>query len=230
MKKTVTILAVFFLTISCSQAFAQETKALFFEAALSPTDMILSAEPTGYSRLGNILKEAGIAHASMSAGEITREKLSPYEIVVFHPSPERPLKEHEISAFVWFVAQHGGALFVHGGTPEIVNPLTEIFGISIDRSNLVDPTSPMEQAQDAQNFLLSRFPPSAASDYERGDIKSIGFYDGAPLILSSDAKAIITGDDDCYSDNGLYSLGSFPPVAAIARGYVRNGLPPTQSD
>jgi hypothetical protein len=185
--------------------------------------MTLSAEPTVYSKLGDILKGAGIANASMSTGEIDQGKLSPYEIVVYHPSPERPLKEHEISALVWFVAQHGGALFVHGGTPAIVNPLIEIFGISIDGSTLVDSTSSMEEAVGARKFLLSRFPPSAASAKGQDEIKSIGFYGGAPLILTSDAKAIVTGDDDCYSDNGLYSLGSFPPVAAIAyfgRGVV----------
>lgn len=223
MKKTGFAAMVFWMSLLCTHAFAQPTKVLFFEAALAPADTTFSNEPTGFSKLVNSLKEGGMLVASMSSGEITREKLSSYEIVVLHPSPERPFEESEISALVWFVAQDGGALFVHGGDAKIVNPLIEIFGVSTDSSNLVDASSAMEGSADGRKFVLTRFPPAASFDMAAENIESIGFYGGAPLALSSDAAPIATGDEDCYSDNGLYSIGSLPPVAAAAffgRGMV----------
>lgn len=218
--------AIFALILFCTDSFAHAEKVLFFEEALAPTDTIFSTEPSGYSKLVELLKSKGMLVASMSSGEITREKLAPYEIVVMHPSPERPLLDPEISALVWYVTQKGGALFVHGGTAKIVNPLTEIFGISMNASNLVDASSSMDKTTAGHSFLLDRFP--RPPGFELGDIKSIGFYGGAPLSLTKDAIAIVTGDEDCYSDDGLYSIGSLPPVAAVA--YVGRGVAMVKSD
>jgi hypothetical protein len=199
---------------------------MLFEAALAPTDTIFSTEPSGYSKLADVLRNSGTLVASMSSGEITRQKLLPYEVVVLHPSPERPLREGEISALVWFVAQKGGALFVHGGTARIVNPLTEIFGISIDSSSLVDTSSATAESAAGRTFVLSRFP--RGSEFGLDHVQSISFHAGAALVLSQDAVAIVTGDDDCYSDNGLYSIGSHPPVAAVA--YLGRGVVLVKSD
>lgn len=210
----------------CGPASAQPVKVLFFEAALAPADMSLSAEPSGYAKLAELLRGQGMLVASMSTGEISREKLSPYEIVVLHASPERPLLNREISALVWFVAQQGGTLFVHGGTPRIINPLTEIFGVSMANSNLIDPSSAMEDNQNGRKFVLTNFPANAG--FQPEGIKKIGFYGGAPLLLSSDAAPVLLGDEDCYSDNGLYSIGSFPPVAAVA--YLGPGVVLVKSD
>jgi len=200
----------------CANAYGDDVKVLFFEAAIARADATLSSEPTGFSELVDDLKSSGMLVASMSSGEITRKKLSSYEIVVMHPSPERPLEEREISALLWFVGKHGGALFVHGGDAEIVNPLTEIFGISMDGSNLIDISSAMEDSPDGRKFVLSRFPFTASADLASESVESIGFYGGAPLVITKDAAPVVTGDEDCYSDNGLYSIGSFPPVSATA--------------
>jgi len=164
--------------------------------------------------------------ASMSTGEITREKLRPYEIVVLHCSPERPLDNKEISALVWYVAQDGGALFIHGGAPRIINPLSEIFGISLNASNLIDSSSAMEGDPQGHKFVLSNFPANGGIKAE--GIQTIGFYGGSPLVLSQDAAAIALGDDDCYSEDGFYSIGSFPPVAAVA--YLGPGVVLVKSD
>jgi hypothetical protein len=189
-------------------------KVLFFEAAIPPVSTTFSDEPTGFSELADSLREDGMLVASMSSGQINRNKLSPYEIVVVHPSPERPFGKREISAFVWFVANHGGALFVHGGDAKTINPLTEVFGISMDESNLLDASSAFDGTPDGKQFVLTRFPAPAASDPPDTKVEGIGFYGGPPLILSKGAVPIVTGDDDCYSDNGRYSIGSMPPIAA----------------
>jgi hypothetical protein len=212
----------------CTQAFAQGKKAMFFEAAIAPADSMFSTEPSGYSKLVDALTAEGTLVASMSSGEITRQKLSPYEIVVLHPSPERPFDKREISALVWFVAQKGGALFVHGGNARIVNPLTEIFGISMDAGNLVDTSSSMGESVAGREFALTRFPSSVASGFEFPGVQSIGFYGGPSLVLSLDAIAVVTGDEDCYSDSGFYSIGSYPPVAAAA--YLGRGVIFVKSD
>ena len=212
----------------CTQAFAQGKKAMFFEAAIAPADSMFSTEPSGYSKLVDALTAEGTLVASMSSGEITRQKLSPYEIVVLHPSPERPFDKREISALVWFVAQKGGALFVHGGNARIVNPLTEIFGISMGAGNLVDTSSSMGESVTGRKFALTRFPSSVVSGFEFPGVQSIGFYGGPPLTLSLDAIAVVTGDEDCYSDNGLYSIGAYPPVAAAA--YLGRGVIFVKSD
>ncbi|MBI4832231.1 MAG: hypothetical protein HY801_11925, partial [Candidatus Lindowbacteria bacterium] len=225
MKKT-GFLAIAFLAFISLPAFAQPKKVMFFEAALAPADTTFSAEPSGYSKLAGILRGAGIQVASMSSGDISQQKLSPYDIVVLHPSPERPLKEDEVSALVWFVVQKGGAVFVNGGTDKIVNPFIEIFGVSMDSSDLVDTTSAMKESPTGRKFVLTRFP--TRSGFDLGDIKSLGFYGGAPIVLSQDAVEVVTGDEDCYSDNGLYSIGSFPPIAAVA--YVGRGVLFVKSD
>lgn len=207
-------------------AFAEPVKVLFFEAALAPTDMIFSNEPAGYSQLAQLLRGEDMLIASMSTGEITREKLTPYEIVVLHCSPERPLHNKEISALVWFVAQEGGILFINGGDSRIVNPLTEIFGITMDASNLIDSSSAMEDDATGRKFTLTNFPKNA--EFNNEDIKTIGFYGGAALVLSEDAAPIVSGDEDCYSEDGLYSIDSFPPVAAVA--YLGPGVVVVKSD
>ncbi len=209
--------AVAFLTISfCAQALAQDTRILFFEGAIAPADRILSNEPSGFSKLVDGLRKDKMLVASMSSGAITGEKLASYEIVVLHVSPERPFAESEISVLVSFVAQRGGILFVSGGSPEIVNPLTEIFGISMDESSLLDTSSAMDDSDDSRKFIITRFPLSTAPGAQSPSVKQIGFYGGAPLVLSKDAVAVATGDEDSYSDNGRFSIGSMPPVMAAA--------------
>jgi hypothetical protein len=207
-------------------AFGEPVKVLFFEAALAPTDMIFSNEPAGYSQLAQLLRGEDMLIASMSTGEITREKLMPYEIVVLHCSPERPLHNKEVSALVWFVAQEGGILFVNGGDSRIVNPLTEIFGVSMDASNLIDSSSAMEGDSTGRKFTLTNF--SKNAEFKDDEIKTIGFYGGSALVLSEDAAPIVSGDEDCYSEDGFYSIDSFPPVAAVA--YLGPGVVVVKSD
>jgi uncharacterized protein YecT (DUF1311 family) len=214
LKKTGFVATVLLLTILCARASAADVKVLFFEAAIPPASSTFSDEPTGFSKLADSLREDGVLVASMSSGVISRRKLSPYEIVVVHASPERPFEKQEISAFVWYVVNHGGALFVHGGDAEIINPLAEVFGVSMDESNLLDASSAFDGTPDGKQFLLTRFPASDVSLSAEEKVESIGFYGGPPLILSKGATPIVTGDDDCYSDNGRYSIGSMPPVAA----------------
>lgn len=226
MNRTVFVAVACIVMLASADASAEAKRLMFFEAALAPADTIFSTEPSGYSKLADMLSNDGTLVASMSSGEITRQKLLPYEVVVLHPSPERPLREGEISALVWFVVQKGGALFVHGGAARIVNPLTEIFGISIDSSSLVDTSSATEDSAAGRTFVLSRFP--RRSGFGLDNVQSISFQGGAPLVLSQDAVAIVTGDDDCYSDNGLYSIGSYPPVAAVA--YLGRGVVLVKSD
>ena len=212
--------------LACGEARAQEEKVLFFEGAQAPQDTILSTEPSGYSKLADALRAADMLVASMSSGTISRQKLVPYEIVVLHLNPERPLAKDEISSLVWFVAQKGGALFVHGGKANIVNPLTEIFGIGMDTGILIDTSQAADGTTPGRSFALSRF--HSHSDFKFDQIERIGFYGGSPLILSEDAVSLVTGDDDCYSDNGLYSIGSFPPVAAMV--YLGRGVLLVKSD
>ncbi len=209
-----------------SQAFAQGKKVMVFEAALPQEETTFSAEPTGYSKLVDMLRKDGMRVASMSLGEITRQKIEPYDIIVLHPSPQGPLAEGEVSALVWFVAQKGGSLFIHGGSADIVNPLIEIFGIAMDTSTLIDVSSAVEESTSGRKFLLTRFPHK--TEFGFGEAKTISFQDGPPLILSPDAIPVVTGDDDCYSDNGTYSIGSFPPVAAIS--FLGRGIVLVKSD
>jgi hypothetical protein len=214
LKKTGFVATLLLLTFLCASASAEDVKVLFFEATIPHASTTFSDEPTGFSKLADSLRANGMLVASMSSGEINRQKLSPYEIVVVHSSPERPFKKSEVSAFIWFVANHGGALFVHGGEAKVANQLTEVFGISMDESNLLDASSAFEGTTDGKQFVLTRFPASVDSDPSDEKIEKIGFYGGPPLILSKGAVPIVTGDDDCYSDNGRYSIGSEPPVAA----------------
>jgi hypothetical protein len=224
----IVFIGICLLTVLAAPAAASEAKALFFEAGVPAEQTTLSTESAGFSKLGEVLGGIDIRWASMSSGKLTAEILSAYEIVVLHPSGERPLGKGEISALAWFVTRHGGSLLVHGGTSEIVNPLIELFGISMDSSNLIDVSSPIGDGSGGRQFVLRRFPKSESYLPPEDKIETIGFYGGPPLVLSADATAVVTGGDSTYSDNGLYSIGSLPPVAAMA--FFGKGIVLVKSD
>ncbi|VVB51009.1 Uncharacterised protein [uncultured archaeon] len=188
---------------------ASAKRILFYEIS-SGNDYRIEG---GYSKLLEELRTRGHDVASMTKGEITKEALTNYDLLII-PDLNRPLKSAEISSIIWFVLQQGKGLFIIGGEPTSVNMLTIPFGATIDDGRLVDTTNPITGDADRTHFVISRFNELPTMRVLRQGITKVGFYGGYGLRPAADAKIVSTGDTDTYSETGSFASGSQPPISA----------------
>ena len=216
MKKHAAILAIILLVASIGSVSAAK-KVLFYEIGTAGGYTIES----GYSKFSDELRNKGYDVASITKGELTKEKLKGYDVVAIQELG-RKLSTEEMSAVLWFVMQKGGGLFINGGSPDNANQLTVLFGVTVDDGMLVDTTDPIPGGTSNSHFVLDKFITEDVMRSIRQGVSKIGFYQGHGLILSGNAKAIVMGDEDTYSDTMSFPSGSQPAVGAAAM--FGNGL------
>ncbi len=191
-------------------------KILFYEIGTPDTYKI----DRGYSAMAERLRNKGYELASMSRGQLSKETLESYDMLVIVPS--KSLTVDEISAILWFVTTRGKAVFIIGDQPVHANQLMIPFGMTMDDGNLIDSTNSIP-GKSNQNFLVNRFVSSDTTRILQQGVKQVGFYGGHGLLVSGSAGPVVTGDGDTYSDTLSFASGSYPPIAASAlfgRGLV----------
>ncbi|MFH1055435.1 MAG: hypothetical protein V1744_05005 [Candidatus Altiarchaeota archaeon] len=210
--------------IVCFMAGSVSAKrVLFYEIGTAKTYAIEG----DYSKFAEELKKKGYEVASIEKGEVTKEKLENYDILVVQEI-NKQLTTSEISAIIWFVLQKGRGLLINGGGQSKANQLTIPFGATVDNGLLIDTSDMIGAAKDRNSFTIDRFTEQAGAGTLRQGISKIGFYKDSGLILSGNGKCIATGNGDTYSDTGSFAAGSEPCVAAAS--LFGNGLVLTLSD
>lgn len=207
--KKITAIALITVVVLSFVGSASAKRILFYEVGTRKEVTIQD----GYKKLAEELRLRGFDVATMTKGELSKETLKNYDILVMQDL-RNTLKTDEISAILWFVVQEGNGLFVNGGDPAKANQVTIPFGITVDEGTLIDNTNPIPGNQKNSNFIVSRFEPPDEMRVIKQGVSSIGFYEGNGLFLSGNAIAVATGDTDTYSDTGSFSAGSKPPIGA----------------
>ncbi len=180
-----------------------------------------------YSKFAAELRKRGYEVASIEKGELTKEKLENYDILVMQDL-NKQLTTGEISAIIWFVLQKGRGLFINGGGAGKANQLTIPFGVTVDGGTLIDQTDAIPALKDRSSFTVGRFIENPMTNSMIQGVSKVGFYKDSGLILSGSSKCIMTGNSDTYSDTGSFAAGSQPCLAAAA--IFGGGLVFTQSD
>lgn len=180
-----------------------------------------------YSKFAGELRKRGYEVASIEKGELTKEKLENYDILVMQDL-NKQLTTGEISAIIWFVLQKGRGLFINGGGAGKANQLTIPFGVTVDGGTLIDQTDAIPALKDRSSFTVGRFIENPMTNSMVQGVSKVGFYKDAGLVLSGSSKCIMTGNTDTYSDTGSFAAGSEPCLAAAA--IFGGGLVFTQSD
>jgi hypothetical protein len=121
-KSLVTVLLVVYLLVGGVSA----KRILFYEVGTSKDYTIES----GYSKFADELRKK-YEVASIEKGEMTKEKLESYDILVVQEIGKQ-LSTSEISSIIWFVLQKGRGLMINGGGGGKANQLTIPFGVTID--------------------------------------------------------------------------------------------------
>jgi len=180
-----------------------------------------------YSQFADELRKKGFEVASIEKGELTKEKLENYDILIVQDL-NKQLTTGEISSIIWFVLQKGRGLFINGGGKGKANQLTIPFGATVDSGILIDTSDQIPALNDRNSFTIDRFVDDPATKTLRQGVSKIGFYDDSGVFLSGNANCIATGNTDTYSDTGSFAAGSFPCIASAS--LFGGGLVLTVSD
>ncbi|MCX6695168.1 MAG: hypothetical protein NTU61_02580 [Candidatus Altiarchaeota archaeon] len=195
---------------------AEAKRVLFYEVGTGGDYTIES----GYSDFAKELKNKGYDVASITKGELTKESLENYDMLII-PNMGKTLSTAEVSAIIEFVLQKGRAIYLAGAGPS-ANQITIPFGVTIDEGVLIDPTDQIPALNDRNSFTIDRFGEYPGMSTIRQGVTKIGFYQGSGIKVSGSARIIAQGNSDTYSDTGSFASGSYPPVAAAA--IFGNGL------
>jgi hypothetical protein len=179
-----------------------------------------------YSKFADELKKK-YEVASIEKGEITKEKLENYDILIMQDL-RKPLTTGEISAIIWFVLQKGRGLFINGGGQGQANQLTIPFGVTVDNGLLIDTSDMIPGLNDRNSFTINRFMTTNLGNTLQQGVSKTGFYKDGGLFLSGSATCIAAGNADTYSDTGSFAAGSEPCIAAASM--FGGGLVFTMSD
>jgi len=180
-----------------------------------------------YSEFANELRKRGFEVASIEKGEISKEKLENYDILIVQDLGKQ-LSTDEISAIIWFVLQNGRGLFINGGGKEKANQLTIPFGATVDSGLLIDTSDEIPALNDRNSFTISQFTNDPSMNLLHNGVSKVGFYKDSGIILSGNSKCIAKGNSDTYSDTGSFASGSEPCIAAAS--LFGGGLVMTLSD
>jgi hypothetical protein len=217
LKRHITLVLVIYLLVADVSA----KKVLFYEIGGSQYNI-----EGQYSKYATSLRSRNFEVASIEKGELTKDKLENYDILVVQ-NLGKQLTTEEISAIIWFVLQKGRGLFINGGL-ESANQLSIPFGVTVDNGLLIDTTNQIPGVPDRNTFTIDRFIEHPGMVTLRQGVSKIGFYQGSGLVLSSNSNCIATGSSNTYSDTGSFAAGSAPCV--IAASQFGNGLVVTVSD
>jgi hypothetical protein len=211
-------LSIYLLTASVSAK-----RVLFYEVGTSG-EYTIEGE---YSKFADELRSKNLEVASIEKGELTKEKLENYDILVIQDLT-KPLTTGEISAIIWFVLQKGRGLFINGGGEGTANQLTIPFGVTVDNGLLIDTSDMIPATRDRNAFMVDRFQDDAMTTTIRQGVTKVGFYRSSGLTISGNAKCLASGNADTYSDTGSFAAGSMPCIAAAS--IFGGGLVFTTSD
>ncbi|MFC2163018.1 hypothetical protein ACFLRF_04995 [Candidatus Altiarchaeota archaeon] len=198
-----------------SSTFVSAGKILFYEVGTNANYKIEG----GYSEFAQALRNKGFTVASITRGELKKENLGNYDILVVQEMG-KSLSTEEISSIIWFVLQKGKGLYINGGGGGKANQLSIPFGVTVDAGVLIDTEDQI--GEDRYSFTLNRFDDHPELKTMQTAVTKVGFYKGNGFYLSGNTKCVLRGDDDTYSDTGSFPTGSKPCVAAAA--LFGNGL------
>ena len=198
------------LVLSILVSSVSASKILFYE--IGSVNYGIEKE---YSKFAEELRKKNYEVASIERGELTKDKLESYDILIVQDL-NKQLTNEEISSIIWFVLQKGRGLFINGGGGGRANQLTIPFGATVDAGTLID-TSDQIPAMNSRNiFTIDRFLEDQNTKALRNGVSKIGFYDDSGLILSGNSNCIASGNSDTYSDTGSFAAGSMPCIAAAS--------------
>jgi hypothetical protein len=204
-------LIAFILIINMLAAGVEARRILFYEVGTSAAYTIEG----DYSKFSDELKKKNYEVASIEKGELTKDKLENYDLLVVQDL-NKQLTTGEISAIIWFVLQKGRGLFINGGGQGSANQLTIPFGVTVDNGILIDTTDMIPALKDRNSFTIDRFDEDALTSVLRQGVSKVGFYKDSGLFLSGSSKCVARGNTDTYSDTGSFAAGSTPCVAAAS--------------
>jgi FtsZ-binding cell division protein ZapB len=217
--KRVLIILLTFMLMLANTVTAR--RVLFYEVGTNDQYKI----DNGYSDFAQTLRNKGYTVASITRGELKKETLGNYDILVVQELG-KSLSTEEISSIIWFVLQQGKGLFINGGGGGKANQLSIPFGVTVDSGVLIDTEDQI--GDDRYTFTVNRFDEHPELKTMQIAVTKVGFYRGNGFLLSGNTKCVLRGDDDTYSDTGSFPTGSKPCVAAAS--LFGNGLVFVYSD
>ncbi|MBD3262595.1 MAG: hypothetical protein GF334_13160 [Candidatus Altiarchaeales archaeon] len=168
----------------------------------------------GYSEFAEQLSSEGHYLASITQGELSKEKLESYDILVIQ-NLRKKLTTEEVSSILWFVLQQGRGLFINGAAQGNANQLTIPFGVTIDSGTLIDTTNQLH-TKSRSDFVIHQFTEPPGMTVLTEGVAEITLYGPRGFILTGESTEIAMGDNDTYSTTGSFPSGSRPPVSAAA--------------
>ena len=190
---------------------AIKQKVLFYETQAGGYSI-----DSGYSYFANELKD-GRYEVRSTKEEITQDLLKDYDVLVMQNLGGKLSDDEIATVMYWFVGEQGKGLFISGGEPAGVNPLSLIAGIQMDSGTLVDETQLVPGANNNQYFTIHEFYTQIMARTTISSVYKLGFYGGHGLQVFGDNSVVIAGgDDDTYYLGKIVTIGSRPSVAAAA--------------
>jgi uncharacterized membrane protein len=170
-----------------------------------------------YSDLYRHLTKIGETVEILKKGPITAEALNGYNVLVIS-FPQKKFQTEEINCIVDFVKKGGGIFLVgeewnFNNFKNNLNSISKRFNITFNSDEILDPKN---RVLDSPNrigdyyFTLRNF-----SDHPVVEgLEEFVIYGGCSLKLNGEANVIVKGSEYCYSSEGYYKAGEFPPVLA----------------
>jgi len=209
------ILFLISIPVSSRNTELRPSRILFYEVGTSDKFKI----ERDYSEFAQVLRDRGHTVASITRGELSKDALQNYDILVIQELG-KPLSTEEISSIIWFVLQKGKGLMINGAGEGNANQISIPFGVTVDTGVLIDTEDQI--GEDRTNFVVDRFEDHPELRTVKAGVLKVGFYGGRGLFISGNTKCVLTGDSDTYSDTGSFPTGSRPCVAAAS--LFGNGL------
>lgn len=197
--------------VAHEDAFGGGMKVLF----ISEGDLLSETGNMGFSELRNILVSKGFTVAEKYFGEITHNRIDPYDIVVFSVDwwGGRQISHDEAQVIYEYVNQGSGLLLVgeHGLANEgvlknkSVNNIGKKFGMTFHNNMVCDPTDHLMYETDPDNGVDVPVISNFVSHQVTSGIKQFFLGYGCSLSLDEPVNAIAYSDRDSWLDqNGVY--------------------------
>ena len=186
---------------------------------------------TPLSRWAQIMAENGFQVDQLTDGYITLDLLQNYDVLVIGEPQDIMFSDEEIQAIHKFVENGGGLLlgtsWYRYNQPDILNPISEVFGVKFRLDEIMDDTNNNGRAYYP---IISDF-----ADHPVCQGVSAIVYNGGSLEVYGEAKPVAWGDDDSYAldASGIFTvrIGEKPVAIAVAtygsgRVVLTGGLSP----
>jgi uncharacterized membrane protein len=170
-----------------------------------------------YSDLHRHLTKSGETVDIFKNGPITAEALNGYTVLVIS-FPQKKFQTAEINCIKDFV-EKGGGIFLVGeewnfnNFKDYLNSISKKFNITFNSDEILDPKNRVLDSPHRIGdyyFTLRTF-----SDHPIVEgLDEFVIYGGCSLKLNGEGDIIVKGSEYCYSSEGYYKAGEFPPVLA----------------